>query len=225
MPDHVYCLFPSISAESGIWRNYTSKPAFINAFPFWQFLQKVQNIYKFNDTYSLFHIQVEFGEELEGDENNNGGKKEIFSRMEAQNEKLKIEYKKTCQDGGHRHTPATVEMNKKAMEFNGSETDIVEMKGKDEVRCSTCFVSHFPRPNTLLCKGSKLEKKNKGATNKHSLLRLRGGARNDKAKQIVDRAIANGKIHGINLHPGVENLGNGNCAFECVLDSINTRVI
>ena len=191
----------------------------------WQFLQKVQNIYKFNDTYSLFHIQVEFGEELEGDENNNGGKKEIFSRMEAQNEKLKIEYKKTCQDGGHRHTPATVEMNKKAMEFNGSETDIVEMEGKDEVRCSTCFVSHFPRPNTLLCKGSKLEKKKKEDTNKHSLLRLRGGARNDKSKQIVDRAIANGKIHGINLHPGVENLGNGNCAFECVLDSINTRVI
>ena len=99
------------------------------------------------------------------------------------------------------------------------------MKGKDEVRCSTCFVSHFPRPNTLLCKGSKLEKKKKEDTNKHSLLRLRGGARNDKSKQIVDRAIANGKIHGINLHPGVENLGNGNCAFECVLDSINTRVI
>ena len=58
---------------------------------------------------------------------------------------------------------------------------------------------------------------------KHSLLRLRGGGRNDKSKQIVDRAIANGKIHGINLHPGVENLGNGNCALECVLDSINTR--
>ena len=54
-------------------------------------------------------------------------------------------------------------------------------------------------------------------------LRENYSTRNVKSKQIVDRPIANGKIHGINLHPGVENLGNGNCALECVLDSINTR--
>ena len=63
----------------------------------------------------------------------------------------------------------------------------------------------------------------KEATKKTTLIRLRGGARNDQTMNMIDRAVDNGKIHGINLHPGVENLGNGNCAFECVLDSINTR--
>ena len=155
------------------------------------FFKRCKIFVKFNDTYSLFHIQVEFGEELEGDENNNGGKKE------------------------------------QAMEFNGPEIDNDELKERDEVRsnyrCSTCFVSHFPRPNTQMCKGSKLGKKKKEATKMPFLLRLRGGATNDQTKNMIDRAIVNGKMHGINLHSGVENLGNGNCAFECVLDSINTR--
>ena len=37
------------------------------------------------------------------------------------------------------------------------------------------------------------------------------------------KAIDNAKIHGIDLHPGVENLANGNCVFESIIDSINTR--
>ena len=74
-----------------------------------------------------------------------------------------------------------------------------------------------------MCKGSKLGKKKKEATKMPFLLRLRGGGTNDQIKNMIDRAIVNGKMHGIDLHPGVENLGNGNCAFECVLDSINTR--
>jgi hypothetical protein len=40
---------------------------------------------------------------------------------------------------------------------------------------------------------------------------------------MLDRAIENAKLHGIDLHPGVSNLANGNCAFETVIDSINTR--
>ena len=40
---------------------------------------------------------------------------------------------------------------------------------------------------------------------------------------MVDRAICNAKAHGIGVHLGVQNLANGNCAFETILDSINTR--
>ena len=40
---------------------------------------------------------------------------------------------------------------------------------------------------------------------------------------MIERAIANAASHGINLYPGVRNLANGNCAFESIIDSINTR--
>ena len=64
--------------------------------------------------------------------------------------------------------------------------------------------------------------------------RLRGGADEESIGQtlknleestspIVKKAIANGKFHGINLYQGVRNLANGDCAFESVIDSINTR--
>ena len=60
------------------------------------FFKRCKYFVKFNDTYSLFHVQVEFGEELEGGENDNGGKKELYSRMEAQIETPKMEYEKTA---------------------------------------------------------------------------------------------------------------------------------
>ena len=53
--------------------------------------------------------------------------------------------------------------------------------------------------------------------------RLRGGANFEQTNTIIDRALASVKVHGINLHAGVENLANGNCAFETVIDSISTR--
>ena len=40
---------------------------------------------------------------------------------------------------------------------------------------------------------------------------------------MLEKAIQNAKFHGINLHPGVRNLANGDCAFETVIDSISTR--
>ena len=55
------------------------------------------------------------------------------------------------------------------------------------------------------------------------LTRLRGGANTDPERPIIKRAVENAKVHGINLHAGVENLGNGNCLFESIIDSINTR--
>ena len=40
---------------------------------------------------------------------------------------------------------------------------------------------------------------------------------------MVNTAIAVAKSHGINVHRGVENLANGDCAFETMIDSISTR--
>ena len=40
---------------------------------------------------------------------------------------------------------------------------------------------------------------------------------------MIERAVANAKFHDINLHHGPGNLANGDCAFETMLDSINTR--
>ena len=57
-------------------------------------------------------------------------------------------------------------------------------------------------------------------------VRLRGGAdtvEDGSFDNMKDRAMLNARFHGVSMHPGVENLGNGNCAFETVLDSINTR--
>ena len=41
--------------------------------------------------------------------------------------------------------------------------------------------------------------------------------------QIFSRAISNAGKHGINLTPGIENNGSGNCSFESVLLNINQR--
>ena len=40
---------------------------------------------------------------------------------------------------------------------------------------------------------------------------------------MVERAIMNAKFHGINLHHGVPNLSNGDCAIEAIADNISTR--
>ena len=40
---------------------------------------------------------------------------------------------------------------------------------------------------------------------------------------MVTKAIGNAAFHGIDLHHGVKNLANGDCLFESILDSINTR--
>ena len=55
--------------------------------------------------------------------------------------------------------------------------------------------------------------------------RLRGGADNAKEcnPEMVNVAIENAAGHGISLHQGVPNLGNGNCIFESVMDNISTR--
>ena len=107
------------------------------------------------------------------------------------------------------------------------------MKEANDGLCSGCFKSHFPNPNMMFCKLKKHKEKQSFWP-----FRLSGGADNEDDDQIsieqlgnreqsvspmVKKAIKNAEIHGINLHHGVRNLANGNCAFESVLDSINTR--
>ena len=46
------------------------------------------------------------------------------------------------------------------------------------------------------------------------------GLKNDK---IFKRAIANARKHHINLRPGIENNGGGNCSYEAVILNINNR--
>ena len=69
--------------------------------------------------------------------------------------------------------------------------------------------------------------------------RLRGGAKKkgdnkvlvaqslqnleESLKPMVSRAISCAESHGINVHRGVENLANGDCAFETIIDGISTR--
>ena len=91
----------------------------------------------------------------------------------------------------------------------------------NEEPCKKCFVSHFPRPNKMSCKFS-LKKRKKSAA-KVWPYRLKGGAGDQESSSIIERAIINAKGHNINFHAGVRNLANGNCAFETIIDSINTR--
>ena len=98
-------------------------------------------------------------------------------------------------------------------------------------RCQKCFVNHFPRPNTKLCKLKKQRNSPNSSLSKVWPVRLSGGAKIQEEEglllvqpeTILERGIANAKAHGINIHAGVPNLANGNCAFETVLDSISTR--
>ena len=104
---------------------------------------------------------------------------------------------------------------------NAKNPEIVAFeKETDESEvCSGCFSSHFPRPNMRSCKFAR--KRKEKACSKQMIWRLRGGAGGND--EILDRAILNAKIHGISIHGGVRNRADGNCAFESVIDSINTR--
>ena len=133
-------------------------------------------------------------EELEIKKNECGEKKELDSNVAMQIKKPGMELGK---DKDHRPSAAA---------------------SLNSHKCRKCFYSHFPSPNTSLCKWNK-----KKYVKKYVQVRLRGGASTDQANQVIGKAIDNAKIHGIDLHPGVENLANGNCVFESIIDSINTR--
>ena len=44
-------------------------------------------------------------------------------------------------------------------------------------------------------------------------------------QRIFERAIENAKKHKINLKPGTENNGHGNCSYESVLLNINKNYL
>ena len=79
------------------------------------------------------------------------------------------------------------------------QTEVSHIESRFE-KCRGCFISHFPSPNTSHCKWKKTK-----SNSKLWPVRLRGGARTDQTQSLVQRAILNGKAHGINLHAGVEN--------------------
>ena len=92
----------------------------------------------------------------------------------------------------------------------GNKVDKPEISGK----CAGCFVSYFPSPNTSICKWKKKKKRNCIRSNNNSWsIRLRGGAKTVDTLPIIDLAISSARVHGINIHAGVRNLANGNCAF------------
>ena len=124
-----------------------------------------------------------------------------------------------------------LEINKQSIDFPSFTTDEPEKMSetdghvKRSERCVRCFVSHFPSPNTLNCKWNRNKKKHVQPPRSHWPIRLRGGARTKHHQPILERAISLAKAHDINVHPGVENLANGNCAFETIIDSINTNSV
>ena len=46
----------------------------------------------------------------------------------------------------------------------------------------------------------------------------------ESTRPMVEKAIKSAKKHGIAVHRGPNNLANGDCVFETVLDSINTKL-
>ena len=100
---------------------------------------------------------------------------------------------------------------------------------------------HSPKEKRNMCMMTKLtsmdrkvlvsEEKCKGNA------RLRGGAKGKSSSSVaqtlqnikesvtpmINMAIQSGKSHGINMHRGIPNLASGDCAFETIIESINTR--
>ena len=89
-------------------------------------------------------------------------------------------------------------------EAEGYGLDGCNMKGEDgkgiknDTSCKGCFKSHFPRPNTKLCKFGRQKK-----IGNLPLLRLRGGAQDENSgEDMIERAVINANAHGINVHVG-----------------------
>ena len=117
-----------------------------------------------------------------------------------------------------------LEINVKSLDCNLA-SNLNPFKKYEAVRsdkCTGCFVSHFPSPNTSLCKLKKAKRTYRESSSKYWPVRLRGGA-NSEQTVIIERAVLNAEAHGIKIHAGPQNLANGNCVFESIIDSINTR--
>ena len=127
-----------------------------------------------------------------------------------------------------KHTPTDIEIRKEKKLCQDTNADPLNRE-----KCGKCFVTHFPHPNTRDCKLSK-----KRQQQPFWEYRLRGGAKEaddevsfehslqnfeESVNPMVNRAISCAKSHGINVHRGVANLANGDCAFETMMDSISTR--
>ena len=104
---------------------------------------------------------------------------------------------------------------------DGSDVSYPATGSTANSKCAGCFNSHFPSPNMSKCKWSRMNVRMRST--KIMPFRVRGGALTDPDSPIIKKAVENAKAHGIDIHVGVLNLGNGNCIFESIIDSINTR--
>jgi hypothetical protein len=139
-------------------------------------------------------------------------------------------------------------ITKTKMEEKGSSSERLKIEATFVSRCKGCFSSHFPYKK--FCNWSKLRKGNADSwmigslsKDKRQLLakflkkemsedivvkntvRLSGGAGvgGSTSSNLVDRAIESAKKHGINLIQGTISEGDGNCAFNAVINNINQR--
>ena len=104
---------------------------------------------------------------------------------------------------------------------DGSDVSYPATGSTANSKCAGCFNSHFPSPNMSKCKWSRMNVRMRST--EIMPFRVRGGALTDPDSPIIKKAVENAKAHGINVHVGVLNLGNGNCILESIIDSINTR--
>ena len=72
---------------------------------------------------------------------------------------------------------------------------------------------------------SKLRRKRKRILNQEDTMEEEANEKvsSSKNSRIFERAIENAKKHRINLMPGTENSGYGNCSYESVILNINDR--
>ena len=73
-----------------------------------------------------------------------------------------------------------------------------------------------PTPKDPSClQNSKKEDHGSGTTISHLLM--------EETSRMLARAISSARQHGINLEPGSSNPGNGDCAFEAIIQNNNDR--
>ena len=98
-----------------------------------------------------------------------------------------------------------LEINPKCVEILNGKNDNIRSPEQDHKKfsdmsipkkCCGCFDTHFPKPNTLLCKWNKERTRSQQS---NWPFRLRGGAGSDKSKEIIVKAVRNAKDHGIGV--------------------------
>ena len=98
--------------------------------------------------------------------------------------------------------PKTVSVTSKISSMDNSPATDPDSIAIQRPSCKSCFISHFPKPNTKFCKGIKKFKPGILCSAKRLCVRLRGGAKeedNDSLKNMKDRAVFNARLHDLSI--------------------------